>query len=86
MNYSQSLYRIAIFLVPVSMCGVNLCSSVFCKIKDFDIPAPVVKNFLHTNDAVLDIVMPNNWCHILPRCVFVFMCACMNRLLYTATF
>ncbi|XP_043082912.1 uncharacterized protein C18orf63-like isoform X2 [Puntigrus tetrazona] len=33
---------------------------------DFDVPAPVVKNFLHTNDAVLDTVMPNNWCHVLP--------------------
>ncbi|XP_071438500.1 LOW QUALITY PROTEIN: uncharacterized protein C18orf63 homolog [Sinocyclocheilus grahami] len=57
---------IAIFLVLVPVCGVNLCSSVFCQIQDFDIPAPVVKNFLHTNDAVLDTVMPNNWCHVLP--------------------
>ncbi|XP_016375112.1 LOW QUALITY PROTEIN: uncharacterized protein C18orf63-like [Sinocyclocheilus rhinocerous] len=35
-------------------------------IQDFDIPAPVVKKVLHTNDAVLDTVMPNNWCHVLP--------------------
>ncbi len=65
------------------MRGVILCLSVFCKIQDFVIPAPVLKNFLHTSDAVLDTVMPNNWCQVLPRCVFVRMCACVNRLLYT---
>ncbi|ROI79374.1 hypothetical protein DPX16_7262 [Anabarilius grahami] len=49
--------------VSVEANTVRLPSAV---IKDFDFPAPVVKSFLHTNDAVLHTVMANNWCHVLP--------------------
>ncbi|KAK2869749.1 hypothetical protein Q8A67_024141 [Cirrhinus molitorella] len=61
-------------VLELSITETQLCVSVEAStvrlppavIKDFDIPAPVVKNFLHTNDAVLHTVMPNNWCHVLP--------------------
>ncbi|XP_016347419.1 uncharacterized protein C18orf63 homolog isoform X1 [Sinocyclocheilus anshuiensis] len=61
-------------VLELSITETQLCVSVEANtvrlppavIKDFDIPAPVVKNFLCTDDAVLHTVMPNNWCHILP--------------------
>ncbi|XP_059380246.1 uncharacterized protein C18orf63-like [Carassius carassius] len=61
-------------VLELSLTETQLCVNVEANtvrlppavIKDFDIPAPVVKNFLHSNDAVLDIVMTNNWCHVLP--------------------
>ncbi|KTG39672.1 hypothetical protein cypCar_00011600 [Cyprinus carpio] len=70
---SDSGKRNAVVL-ELSLTETQLCVSVEANtvrlppavIKDFDIPAPVVKNFFHNNDAVLDIVMPNNWCHVLP--------------------
>ncbi|KAK7118024.1 hypothetical protein R3I94_021762 [Phoxinus phoxinus] len=61
-------------VLELSISETQLCVSVEANtvrlapavMNDFDIPAPVVKNFLHTNNAVLRTVMPNNWCHVLP--------------------
>ncbi|XP_058621227.1 uncharacterized protein C18orf63-like isoform X1 [Onychostoma macrolepis] len=61
-------------VLELSITETQLCVSVEANtvrlppavIHDFDIPAPVVKKFLHTNDVVLDTLMPNNWCHVLP--------------------
>ncbi|XP_073686420.1 uncharacterized protein C18orf63 homolog [Garra rufa] len=66
--------KLSAVVLELSITETQLCVSVEAStvrlppavIKDFDIPAPVVKNFLHNNDAVLHTVMPNNWCHILP--------------------
>ncbi|XP_077100228.1 uncharacterized protein C18orf63 homolog isoform X3 [Siphateles boraxobius] len=64
-------------VLELSITETQLCVSVEANtvrlapavINDFDIPAPVVKSFLQTDNAVLHTVMPNNWCHVLPRCV-----------------
>ncbi|XP_026056654.1 uncharacterized protein C18orf63 homolog isoform X2 [Carassius auratus] len=61
-------------VLELSLTETHLCVSVEAntvrlppaQIKDFNVPAPVVKNFLHSNDAVLDVDMTNNWCHVLP--------------------
>lgn len=61
-------------VLELSITETQLCVSVEANtvrlppavIKDFNFPAPVVNRFLHTNDAVLRTVMPNNWCHVLP--------------------
>jgi len=68
-------YRIAKALDCNNEILIHFFHSVFHQINDFDIPAPVVKSFLHNDNAVLRTVRPNNWCHVLPRCVCV--CVCM---------
>ncbi|XP_050953724.1 uncharacterized protein C18orf63 isoform X3 [Labeo rohita] len=66
--------KLSAVVLEMSITETQLCVSVEANtvrllpavIEDFDIPAPVMKNFLHANDAVLHTVMPNNWCHVLP--------------------
>ncbi|XP_021325933.3 uncharacterized protein C18orf63 homolog [Danio rerio] len=61
-------------VLEMNITETQLCGNVEVKtvrlppaeIQDFDFPAPVVINFLHTKEAVLHTVMPNSWCHILP--------------------
>ncbi|XP_067290423.1 uncharacterized protein C18orf63 isoform X2 [Pseudorasbora parva] len=73
-NFLSDSGKLNAVVLELSIAGTQLCVSVEAStvrlppavIEDFDFPAPVVKRFLHTNDAVLRTVMPNNWCHVLP--------------------
>ncbi|KAG1941473.1 hypothetical protein F2P79_015917 [Pimephales promelas] len=73
-NFLSDSGKLNAVVLELSISETQLCVSVEAStlrlapavINDFDIPAPVVKSFLHNDNAVLRTVRPNNWCHVLP--------------------
>ncbi|XP_066539722.1 uncharacterized protein C18orf63-like isoform X2 [Hoplias malabaricus] len=69
--------RVGQYLIAVMELNANeteLCVSVEVNtvrlppatLEDFNVPSRVMKTFLNNREAVIDTLMPNNWCYILP--------------------